>query len=233
MTTIAALIPVFAPLNPSLGAMLKRFASSQIRAAATLGGNIANGSPIGDMPPALIAAGATLTLRHADNRRTLPLEAFFIAYGKQDRHPGEFVEKITVPKAGLQNLQVYKLSKRFDQDISAVLGAIKLDTAEGKITQARVAFGGMAATPKRAAKTESCLNGQPLTLETINAAQNALADDFTPLSDMRASAAYRLECAQAMLMRAYLAQTDNSPPDLSNLSPQEGAQDAAHTQVSS
>ncbi|MGJ8616783.1 MAG: xanthine dehydrogenase small subunit [Sulfitobacter sp.] len=188
--------------HPSFAAMIRRYASVQVRNAATLGGNIANGSPIGDGPPALIALGATLHLRHGDTRRDLPLEDFFIDYGKQDRKPGEFVEAVSFPKQA-DTLRCYKLSKRFDQDISAVCGCISI-TGDGKtIHTARLAYGGMAGTPKRATAAEAALVGQPYREEIIQAAMAAMAEDFQPLSDMRASAAYRLQTAQNMLLRYF------------------------------
>ncbi len=148
--TIARMIPVMDGLHPSFAAMLRRYGSAQVRAAATIGGNIANGSPIGDGPPALIALGATLHLRQGDARRALPLEEFFLDYGKQDRRPGEFVESITIPRQP-DRLRCYKLSKRFDQDISAVCGCFNITVDDGRVTAARIAFGGMAGIPKRAA----------------------------------------------------------------------------------
>ncbi|MBN2630264.1 MAG: xanthine dehydrogenase small subunit [Rhodobacteraceae bacterium] len=198
--TIAALRRALAPRFPSLGELLRRYASEQIRNAATIGGNIANGSPIGDGPPALIALGATLHLRRGDARRDMPLEDFFLDYRKQDRHPGEFVEAVTIP-AQAPNLRCYKLSKRFDQDISAVCGCFNVTLQGGTVTQARIAFGGMAGTPKRARNVEAALIGKPLTPASAAAVAARMADDFTPLSDMRASAAYRLKTAQNMLTR--------------------------------
>jgi xanthine dehydrogenase small subunit len=191
-----------APLHPSYGEMIRRFASQQVRAAATLGGNIANGSPIGDNPPALIALGARLHLRQGDSRRDIAIEDFFIDYGKQDRHPGEFVEAVSIPRQP-DRLRVYKLSKRFDQDISAVLGAFNVTVSGGLVTVARIAFGGLAATPKRAAHLEAALTGQPWDDASVTTAMAALAQDFTPLSDMRASAEYRLETAKNMLARYF------------------------------
>jgi xanthine dehydrogenase iron-sulfur cluster and FAD-binding subunit A len=147
-------------LHPDLGELLRRFASIQIRNAGTVGGNIANGSPIGDLAPALIALGATLRLRCDAARRELPLEAFFLAYGKQDRAPGEFVEAVQVPRLGAATrFACYKISRRFDQDICAVMGAFALTLKENTIVHARVAYGGIAATPKRAEKTEATLTG--------------------------------------------------------------------------
>ena len=203
VTPVADLIPAFAPLHPSLSAMLNRYASAQVRAAATIGGNIANGSPIGDLPPALIALGATLHLRHGDSRRALPLEAFFLAYGKQDRAPGEFVEGVTIPRQP-DRLKCYKISKRFDQDISALLGCFNITVDGGKVSAARIAFGGMAGTPKRATHVEAALIGQPWVEATVQSALPAFAQDFTPLSDMRASATYRLTTAQNLLVRYFL-----------------------------
>ncbi|MCA0042715.1 xanthine dehydrogenase small subunit [Celeribacter litoreus] len=203
LTPIADLVGLFKSSSPSLSEMYRRFASTQVRAAATLGGNIANGSPIGDSPPPLIAAGASLTLRKGEDRRTIALEDFFIAYGKQDRGASEFVESVTIPKSGLNDLKAYKLSKRFDQDISAVCGAFNIIVKDGTITDARIAFGGMAGTPARAKAVEASLIGQPWNEATIAAALPAFAEDYQPMTDMRASAAYRLEAAQNMLRRYF------------------------------
>ena len=137
----------------------------------------------------------------------MPIENFFIDYGKQDRAPGEFVEAGSIPKQP-DRLRVYKLSKRFDQDISAVCGAFNITLSEGVISDARIAFGGMAGIPKRAASVEAELIGQPWTEATVGAGQAAFERDFTPLSDMRASAAYRLQSAKNMLMRAWLEDQD-------------------------
>lgn len=202
MTTIAEVERSFTPLFPGLGTMLRRYGSAQVRAAATLGGNIANGSPIGDGSPAMIALGATIHLRMGDARRQMPLEDFFVSYGKQNRRPGEFVETISVPHQA-DTLHCYKLSKRFDQDISAVCGCLNLPVLDGRFGAVRLAFGGMAGTPARASRAEAALSGQPVTRATIDAAMVALASDFTPMSDMRASAGYRMKAAQNMLLRAY------------------------------
>lgn len=202
MATVADVECTLTPHFPSLGAMLRRYGSAQVRAAATLGGNIANGSPIGDGSPAMIALGAVLHLRHGQTRRAIPLEDFFLAYGKQDRAPGEFVEAIEVPKQP-NTLHCYKLSKRFDQDISAVCGCLHLPVDGGFYGDVRLAFGGMAGTPARARRAEAALRGQPVSADTVQAAIDALEQDFTPLSDMRASASYRLHSARNMLLRAF------------------------------
>ena len=183
-----------------LGTVVHRIGSVQVRNSGTIGGNIANGSPIGDMPPMLIALGATLTLRHADTERKIPLENFFIDYGKQDRKDGELVWAIDIPKPKAnQQFKAYKVSKRFDQDISAVLGAFLFTMDSGKIIEARIAFGGMAAIPKRAAKTEAALKNK-----TLSEALLIAIGDYTPISDARASAEYRNETAQALLTKALM-----------------------------
>ena len=202
MTTLTEVEAKLSPLHPSLGTMLRRYGSTQVRNAATLAGNIANGSPIGDGPPALIALGATLQLRRGNARREIALEDFFLDYGKQDRAAGEFVEAILIPRQH-DTLRCYKLSKRFDQDISAVCGCISITGNGTEILTARIAFGGMAATPKRAAAAEAALVGQPWSEDTIRKAMAAMTDDFTPLSDMRASASYRMEAAQNLLLRYF------------------------------
>lgn len=193
-----------ARLHPDLGELVRRIGGLQVRSSATVCGNIANGSPIGDGPPALIALGAELMLRSASGRRTMPLEAYFLDYGKQDLRPGEFVESVHVPRPGAGTvIHISKLSRRFDSDISAVLGAFALKVEAGTIAAARVAFGGMAATPRRASGCEAALVGQPFSEATIVAAAEALKADFNPLSDVRGTAAYRVEAAAALLWRLW------------------------------
>ena len=194
----------FARLHPDLGELTRRLGGLQIRNAGTIGGNIANGSPIGDGPPAFIALGATLTVRGVDGRRTMPLEDYFIAYGQQDLRPGEFVESLHIPRPGRDDIvHISKLTRRFDSDITAVCGALKLTVHDDKITNARVAFGGMAATPKRATGCEAALTNQPFTLATIQTAMDALRADYAPLTDVRGSASYRLEAAANLLLRLW------------------------------
>lgn len=194
-----------AAYDESLEILLRRFASVQIRNQGTIGGNIANGSPIGDGMPPLIVLGAKIVLRSKAGARTLPLEEFFLAYKNQDRGPGEFVETIIVPAKQPDVLfKTYKLSKRFDQDISAVCGAFALTVRNNVIAEARIAFGGMAATPKRAAKAEKVLQGKLWNETTARQVMAALAGDFEPLGDMRASAEYRATAAANMIFRFYL-----------------------------
>ncbi len=206
-----------ADLHPDFAELIRRYGSVQVRNAATIGGNIANGSPIGDSPPALIALGATLHLRKGDERREMPLEAFFLDYGKQDRAPGEFVEAVSFARQP-DRLKCYKLSKRFDQDISAVCGCFYVTVENGTVAEARLAFGGMAGIPKRAAHVEAAITGKPWTQETVDAARDAWAHDFTPMTDMRASAGYRLETARNMLLR-YLLEESGTPARVLEVQP--------------
>lgn len=203
--------------HPRWAELIRRYGSEQVRNAATIGGNIANGSPIGDNPPALIALGATLHLRQGDKTRDLPIEDFFIAYGKQDRAPGELVTAVTIPKTA-PDLRCYKISKRFDQDISALLGCFNISVVDGQVRAARIAFGGMAGTPLRATAVETALVGQPWTDATIAQAASCFATDYTPMSDMRASAAYRLRTAQNLLYR-YFAETSGKATNVLEVSP--------------
>ncbi len=201
--TIAQLRGAMSGMFSDFAELLRRYGSVQVRNSATIGGNIANGSPIGDSPPALIALGAEVTLRRGSERRAIPLEDFFIAYGNQDRRAGEFVESIFIPTQP-DNLKCYKISKRFDQDISALCGCFNITVEGDIITAARIAFGGMAATPKRASAVESALIGQPWSEATIQAAQAKFAEDYQPISDMRASADYRMKTAQNLLLRYFI-----------------------------
>jgi len=196
--------PYLARLDPDLGEMLRRLGSKQVRASGTIGGNIANGSPIGDTPPALLALGARLELRHNGMPREIPLEDFHVDYGKQDRAAGEVVWRVDIPKLRKnEHFRCYKISKRFDQDISAVMGAFKLTIEGAHIASARIAFGGMAAIPKRARQAESRLIGTRLDRpESWHPALDALGADYQPISDMRASATYRSETARALLLKA-------------------------------
>lgn len=197
-----------AALSPQLDELMRRFGGEQVRNAGTIGGNIANGSPIGDLPPALIALGARLVLRRGDERREIALEAFFLDYRKQDRRPDEFVEAVLVPKLPEDALfHISKISKRFDEDISAVCAAFFLRRdAGGTIVEARLAFGGMAGTPKRAKAAEATLIGASWDEAAVASAIAALARDFQPLTDMRASAGYRLKVA-GNLLRRFLIET--------------------------
>ena len=179
-----------------------------------MGGNIANGSPIGDLAPALIALAASIHLANANGERTVALESFFIDYGKQDIAPGEIVASISVPLNAHTDFHCWKISKRFDQDISAVCGAFGLTIENNTITSARIAFGGMAATPRRAALCEQALIGQSVHRDLLGSASEALSKDFAPISDMRASASYRMRAAQGLLERCLRSINGETTPQL-------------------
>ncbi len=199
-------------LYPDFGELLRRTGGLQVRNVGTFGGNIGNGSPIGDTPPALIAIGATVVLRHGNERRSMPIEDYFIAYGKQDRRPGEFIERVVIPKpAPGTTFGAYKISKRFDQDISAVCGAFLVELSGGIVTRVRIAFGGMAGTPKRAAGAEAALTGKNWDLGTVAVAMEALRGDFTPLADWRASSEYRRTVSANLLMKFFNETTVGDP----------------------
>jgi len=199
---------------PALGPLINRIGGQQVRNMGTIGGNIANGSPIGDTPPALIALNSTLTLRKGAVRRTIRLEDYFIAYGKQDRQPGEFVESVHVPvPAAAEKFAVYKVTKRRDEDITATLGAFRMAVAaDGTVAEICIAYGGMAATPKRAFTVEKALVGQPWTEATVEAAMEKYADDYAPLTDMRATADYRALVAKNLLLRFFMETTSSDAP---------------------
>jgi xanthine dehydrogenase small subunit len=197
---------------PELSEMWQRFASLPIRNAGTLGGNVANGSPIGDSPPWLIALGAQVVLRGPAGQRAMPLEALYLDYMKKDMQADEFVEavRIPLPHAGLR-FRTYKLAKRFDQDISAVCAAFSITLAGDTISDIRIAYGGMAATPKRATLTEAALRGQVWSESVLENAVALMTDDYKPLSDMRASSEYRMKTSQNLLRRFWLETRIDAP----------------------
>ncbi len=190
------------------GEVIRRIGSTQIRNLGTIGGNIANGSPVGDTLPILISLDAEIILTSQTGQRIIPLESYFISYGVQDKKPGEFIEKILIPKPKVgERLLAYKISKRFDQDISAICGSFWFQIQENKITDIRIAFGGIAEIPKRADKTERALEKKELTPKTLEEALKAIEGDFAPISDMRASANYRTLVAKKLLEKAFLELT--------------------------
>ncbi len=212
--SLADATPPLGAIHPDIGEVMRRFGSIQVRASGTVGGNIANGSPIGDLAPAIIALGGRVVLRKGATTRALPLEDFFVAYGKQDRAPGEFVLAVEAPRlAAGQHYRAFKVSKRFDEDISAVMSAARIEVDGRRVVAARVAYGGMAATPKRAEAVEKTLVGASLDEPTSwRAALAALSSDFTPLTDQRASAAYRTTVAANLLRKTLIEIAGASAP---------------------
>jgi len=206
--TLTDAMRVIIEYYPGLDDLFWRFASPPIRNAGTLGGNVANGSPIGDSMPALMVAGTTLVLRRGRSKRELPLDKFYFDYQVKDLRPSEFIESIRIPLPvdGVV-LRSHKLSKRFDQDISAVCTAYRLQLDGDEVASFRMACGGLAATVKRATNCEAVIDGKRWDEATIAKASEALAMDFTPISDMRASADYRLRATQNLLRRFYLETT--------------------------
>ena len=197
---------------PELTDVWLRFASPPIRNAGTMGGNVANGSPIGDSPPILIALDAQIELRKGARVRRMLLADFYLDYMKNQMEPGEFVQAIAVPLSAMRRqVRGYKISKRFDCDISALCAGLAIELDADTVKAVRLSYGGMAAIVKRGAKAEAAIVGQPWTQATVNAAKAALAEDFKPLSDMRASAAYRLQVAQNLLQRFWLETRTENP----------------------
>lgn len=199
---------------PSLTELYRRFASVPVRNAGTLVGNVANGSPIGDSMPALLVLDSELCLRQGQQRRTIPLSNFYLGYQRKDLRPEEYVESVQIPlDSPPQYLASYKISKRYDQDISAVCAAFAVSIDDqGLVSHVRIAFGGMAAIPSRASKAEQALLDQPWQESSVRTAMAALVDDFLPLSDLRSSASYRIQVAQNLLYRFFL-QTCSEPGD--------------------
>ncbi|HEX5787514.1 MAG TPA: xanthine dehydrogenase small subunit [Woeseiaceae bacterium] len=216
--SLADSVPALVARYPGLEEMFARFASPPIRNAGTLGGNLANGSPIGDALPALMVLGTTLVLCSAAGRREVALDAFYPEYGRTARRRGEFLEAIRVPlpapdpPGGQRLVRCYKVSKRFDQDISAVCAAFHVLVADGTVVSATVAFGGMAATVRRALHCEAALTGAPWSRATIDEAAQVLGRDYEPISDMRATAAYRLRVAQNLLRRLHAESATGAAP---------------------
>ncbi|HEY0832430.1 MAG TPA: xanthine dehydrogenase small subunit [Azospirillum sp.] len=206
--TYADLLPVLERRLPSFAALVRRIGAAQVRNLGTLGGNIANGSPIGDSMPALLALGAVLVLNRAGQRREVPLNAFYHGYRQTELKVGEFVERIRIPlPAPGQVFATWKVSKRRDQDISAVCAAFLLTLDGGTVTDFRAGYGGMAAVPARAGGLENALLGEPWTIGTVTAAAAALERDFQPIGDFRASARYRALVARNLLLRFFLHST--------------------------
>ena len=211
--TYTRALPVLDAEYPGMGELIRRIGSRQIRNLGTIGGNIGNASPIGDMPPCLMALDATLVLRGPECAREMPIEDFFLDYRRTDLRRGEVIESVRVPRLAANEIfRTYKVSKRYDQDISAVIGAYRLTLADGRVTDARIAYGGMAATPKRARNAERALTGRSWDREAVESAKRAMADDFEPIDDFRAGARYRATVAANLLERLLLQTAGEEVP---------------------
>ncbi|MBZ5487753.1 xanthine dehydrogenase small subunit [Halomonas aquamarina] len=203
--TYTQLEPLLNDHFPSFAHLLHRLGSQQIRNRGTLGGNIANASPIGDTPPVLLTLGAWVELASISQTRQLPLEDFFLGYKKTALAADEIVSRIFIPRLGEHTAcHAWKLSKRREDDISAVLGAFAYRLENGRLHDVRIAFGGMAAIPKRALKAEQALEGKPADANCFRQAQAALEHDFSPMDDVRGSAQYRRLAAANLFERLYL-----------------------------
>ncbi|MEM6678193.1 MAG: xanthine dehydrogenase small subunit [Pseudomonadota bacterium] len=215
----ADLLPHIDARHPHLSAYWRRIGGPQIRGAGTIGGNLATASPIGDTPPPFMALDARLILRSAVGTREIALDAFFTGYRQTALAPGEIIEAVLLPDPDPAAFHgAWKISKRRDEDISSLSAAFSLWIEDGRVRKARIAFGGMAATPARAQALESWLTGRAWTLETALAAAAPLAEDFSPISDMRASASYRGLVARNLVVRAWRASTgaDDEPLEASH-----------------
>jgi len=203
--------PLLEKHYPELGEMIERIGSKQIRNNGTLGGNIGNASPIGDMPPALIALGSEITLQRGEQQRKILLEDYFVGYKKTTLAESEFIRNIFIPQPNkAQSLKLYKISKRFDDDISAVLAAIFIELKDDQVTTIRIAFGGMAEIPKRAKHCETALLAKTFNQQNIDLAKKALTKDFSPMTDVRASNKYRMKVAQNLIQKCFIELTNQN-----------------------
>lgn len=209
--TYTEALPYLERAFPAFGALVRRIGSRQIRNLGTVAGNLANASPIGDTPPCLMALQAEVTLASVAGRRTVPADGFITGYRRTVLRPGEVIESIRIPtlRPG-QRFAAYKLSKRFDQDISAVVAAFRLTVTDGTLTGLRAFYGGMSATTSRARAVEAALVGKPWVAGSLAGIEAAMARDFAPLDDHRATAEYRLAAA-ANLLRRLQAETGDGP----------------------
>jgi xanthine dehydrogenase small subunit len=210
--------------RPQLAEFAHRFAGLPVRNSGTLGGNVANGSPIGDSMPLLIALGASVVLMRQQGQsiahREMPLEDLYTGYRQNVMAKDEVLAWIKVPKATPhETMQVYKISKRFEDDISAVCLAIRLHIQDGTVHTASIGAGGVAATPVRARKTEAVLKGVAWNAATVAKAMQVLQGEFAPISDMRASASYRRQVLGNLLQRFWLESQGQVETDLRRLQP--------------
>ncbi|WP_028293012.1 xanthine dehydrogenase small subunit [Oceanobacter kriegii] len=203
--SLSEAMPYIQQVLPEFANMMERFAALQVRNQGTMAGNVANASPIGDTPPVLLALDALLHVHSAEGKTVIPVNGFFTGYRQTTLPAGGVITEIEIPLNKTDwHRRVYKVSKRLEDDISAVLAAVMFKVEDGLIVDARLGFGGVAAVPLRVESAEQALIGQPATVDGIKAAQAELANTLKPLTDVRATAEYRLQLVQNLLTRAVL-----------------------------
>jgi xanthine dehydrogenase small subunit len=211
-------------LWPDLDNFAARFAGLPVRNSGTLGGNVANGSPIGDSMPLLIALDAQVVLASLRGERAMPIEDFYTGYRQSQLAPDEVVAYIDVPLPDVAPgrwLRAYKISKRYDDDISAVCLVVRLRLEDDRVAEVSIGAGGVAATPARARRTEAALRGQVWSQATAGQAAQVLRQEFSPISDMRASAAYRTQVLGHLLQRLWLQTQGHAQINLEAISGEE------------
>ena len=202
--TYTAALPEIERLYPSFADIIRRIGSKQIRNLGTIGGNIGTASPIGDTLPCLIALDAKLTLFSLNGVRELAIEDFFKDYRKTSLGRGEVIHSVSIPKlASDQIFRSYKIAKRYDQDISTVIAAFRLELTGQIIKDLRIAFGGMGPVPARSPTTEKFLENQVWNEDSLVTAGDKIADDFSPISDHRGTSEYRLTLATNLLQKFF------------------------------
>ena len=189
---------------PDFNSVLKRYGSIQVRNVGTIGGNIATASPIGDTLPILLSLNAEIIIQNKNKKINIPIKKFFTGYRKTKLKKGEFIYSIKIPIYKKNILKAYKISKRFDDDISSICGSFNLEIINKKIKKIMIAYGGMAEIPKRAINCEKMLNNKALTLVNFENATKYIEKDFKPIDDMRATKDYRIEVAKNLLLKCFL-----------------------------
>jgi xanthine dehydrogenase small subunit len=203
--TYSAVMPWLDTWYPQVVALFDRIGSLQIRNRGTIGGNVANASPIGDTPPVLLALDASVELASATTQRKVALKDFFLGYKQTVLEDGEYIRNVIIPKPEDNTyVKLYKVSKRYEDDISAVMAAFFFKIEQGLISEVRLAFGGMAATPKFAESAQALLLGKQMNDEVLTQAMRAISDDFAPMTDVRATDKYRIKVAQNLLQKAFI-----------------------------
>lgn len=208
--TYSRLEPILLKHFPELKELLHRLGSLPIRNQGTMGGNIANASPIGDTPPALLALQAKITLDNGSETRKLPLADFFLDYKKTVLQPGEWLQDIIIPLPTKNSIRrAYKISKRIEDDISAVCAVFNLELEGGKVKSLKTGFGGVAGVPASCNALEDAVIGQPWDIKTMQTGKRVLANAFSPLSDVRSSEEYRNKMLENLWQRFWLESSEH------------------------